>query len=482
MSKQWPPTDEWISIYNKYAEYGAWYSGSRKKLMDYYAIKPDPFSGAGEFWGQNIPAGESRTMVHIPAAGDIAGTSAALILGAHPQFKIEEAHEEGASTEAKEAQERFTEITREMRLHSRLVEAAEVAAAFGGVFLKVNWDTEFRDYPIISAVHPDHAIPEWQWGYLTRVTFHRVIQAEHRKVYRHLEIHENGVIYNRLYKGDEEELGDSIPLAVHPETQDLKEEIQTGLKGLACVYIANTKPNRLWRGSELGRSDYHALTDLFDSLDSIYSDWMREIDIARGRILAPESYLKNERGSWIFDMDQTVFSPLEIAPTGDQTIEAIQFDIRAKEYQATATEIFNRIITTAGYALQSFGVQQEGRIESGAALKLRKEKSELTREMKQNYFKQGVHNLLDILIKIDQIYFGGLRDVTPQIELDDMTEIDIASTAKAIKDLELASAMSIETKVRMLHPEWNEDTIKGEIERIQAEQGVAVMNPEGRQD
>ena len=78
MAKQeWPP-EKWQPRYGKFKEYSAWYSGNRRKLMDVYSIKRNPHSAKGAFWGQNIPEGESRTMVHVPVAGDIATAAMAL--------------------------------------------------------------------------------------------------------------------------------------------------------------------------------------------------------------------------------------------------------------------------------------------------------------------------------------------------------------------------------------------------------------------
>jgi len=181
-------------------------------------------------------------------------------------------------------------------------------------------------------------------------------------------------------------------------------------------------------------------------------------------------------------MNQSVFSPLSMTPASeDQPLEPVQFKIRAEKYKQSAIELFDRIVTAAGYAPQTFGLNIEGRADSGAALKLRKEKSEQTREKKQNHLRRGLEKALRILQKIDAEHFGNnYTEFTPTVKFDDMTEVDVSSTAQAIKNLQMANAASIETMVNMLHPDWNEQEKKDEIERIREESGVSVTAPDNR--
>ncbi len=476
----WPP-EEWQPKYRKFHEHSAWYSGSRQKLMDHYSIKGEPTDGAGNFWGTKLKEGQSKTMVHVPIAGDMAGTSANLVLGSEPQLYIPEAHQKDPEENAKREEKRLEELKKKMRLYPRLVEACEGSASLGGIFLKVNWDSRFKDFPIINTVHTDHALPKWRWGFLQKVTFHRIVKTNEHKVWRHLEIHKPGVIINELYLGKRDELGEKVSLEQSEKTKPLEEKVSTGLDDLACVYIPNRLPNRLWRTSDLGQSDYQGIEDLMDSLDQVYSDWVHEIEIARGKILTSEEYLKNEKGEWIFDMDQSVFTPLEMAPTSEGSkIEPVQFKIRAEGYQKTAIELFDRIVSTAGYAPQSFGLNIEDRADTGTALRLRKKKSERTQEMKQNYFKSGLERALHLLMKIDAKQFNGSAEYQPAVEFDDTTEVDMRDMSEAVRNIDMASAASNETLVRLLHPDWDKEQVEQEVERINKESGIMVSEPDIR--
>ena len=183
---QWPPESERMQL-DKYAEWAAWWSGSPAELLDIYsgnfALDKGNYNfidnnigynslnaQRGLFWGKDIQ-GERQTMLHIPVAGDIAQTSADLLFSETPEFKIAEAHEENAEQAAIDEQDRLDTIIDETDVYSRLLEMAETASALGGAYLKVNWDTNFKPYPILSVAQADNAIPEFKWGFLQRVTF-----------------------------------------------------------------------------------------------------------------------------------------------------------------------------------------------------------------------------------------------------------------------------------------------------------------------
>ena len=62
------------------------------------------------------------------------------------------------------------------------------------------------------------------------------------------------------------------------------------------------------------------------------------------------------------------YEELDIDPTAmTKPIEATQFEIRAEQFEKTCLNLLDRIITSAGYSPQSFGLNIAGRAESGTA-------------------------------------------------------------------------------------------------------------------
>lgn len=207
-------------------------------------------------------------------------------------------------------------------------EGHDVAAALAAspederqVFLRATWDRELVDRPLLTVMQPDGALPEFRFGMLRAVNFWREHPGStEATVWRHVERHESGRIMHALYEGTVGNVGRAVPLAEHPETADLAASlsdddvsIPTGIRDLTAAYVPNMLPNRLHRGSEIGRGDYDApIRDLFDALDETWTSWMRDIRLARARLIVPDGYLRNEgpgQGA-SFDDDREVWHSL----------------------------------------------------------------------------------------------------------------------------------------------------------------------------
>ena len=488
---KWPP-EKWADVQDRYKEWGAWYSGNRKELMDTYLNQAYESTDDSMFWAAELDEDESRTMIHVPIAGDIAQASADLVLGQQIQFKVGEAHEEDPDEDAKKAQDRLREITRKVDLFGRATKAAETAAILGGVYGKVNWDTDFKSFPVLNIVQPYNVIPYFKWGFLKKAIFHRVLGNKSGDVYRHLETHATddngeGVIYNQLFEGTSMYLGDEVPLEARPETEDKDEEIRTGVEGLTCRYIPNKRPNRLFTETpkaHLGQSDIQGSEDILDSIDQVFSDWVRDIRLARSRIMVPEVYLElnREDGEMEFPLDKEIFTPMNMGPAGseNQDIKLSQFDIRAEQHKNTLENFIIQAVDHAGYAPQTFGLKIEGKTESGKALSKREDQTKRTTEKKQKYIKRKLSGLAEVILEIDREHFGGvgIQDYSIVADFVQPDGTSDRERAETIKILDQGTAVSTKVKVRKAHPEWSEEQVNKETERLMEEQGMAVTNPD----
>ena len=500
MAKQeWPP-DKWRRKYDKFAEWAAWLSGNPAELLDIYSANfsldkgnynfidsgigySSLFEARGRFWGKNIQ-NKRQTMLHVPVAGDIASTSANLLFSEKPDIKIAEAHEENADPQAVSEQDRLDSIADSIDLYSRILEAANTAAALGGAYLKVNWDTSFKPFPIISVAQPDNAIPEFKWGFLQRVTFHKTIAKPDTNLrYRLLEIHEPGVIKNQLWKGTDIHLGKRVSLDTFNSLSNLEDEVSTGLDGLACRYMPNKLPNKLWRGSDMGQSDYGGIEGIFDAIDETYTNWLRDVRLARGRIVVPDYMLDKNKttGAFEFDIDQEVFTAMNMGPASSDeapSIESVQFDIRSDEHKDTISELITQAYSLAGYSPATFGIDSQSGAATATEIKAREGKSYKTRAKKARFAQSALEEILHIALKIDANHFGQANgNYRPQVNIADSVENDPIDLADSINKLNQAEALSIDAKVRMLHPNWEEGQIEAEVNRIMEEKGISVNSP-----
>ncbi|CAL9456838.1 hypothetical protein SUDANB15_02537 [Streptomyces sp. enrichment culture] len=501
MADVWPP-ENLAPVHDRMQEWSAWFSGDADELSMVYgginAVTNVPvgrsffkrpsqyrngFLGrlARFFWGDPVHPGEQRSnKEHLPLASAIAGVSANLLFGDMPSFKAED----------EATQERLDEFVDD-GLHAALREGAEVAAALGGVYLRVVWDAEVRDHPWISVVHPDCAVPEWRWDKLAAVTFWHTIRDDGFEVVRQLERHEPGVIRHSVWKGTADSLGRQMALTDFPETEPLADlvdsegGISTGVEKLTAVYVPNIKPNRIWRnvpaGMNLGRSDFSGIESTLDNLDEAYTDWMRDVRLGQARLLLDTSVLDSlgkGKGS-TFDVNQELFVPLNIGTAEDGTspIEQVQFDIRTEAHQVLVKELIERCIQGAGYSVQSFGVTGDVAV-TATEVQARKEQSLNTRDNKITYWRPALAEIVEVQLEVDKVHFGSsVVPQQPKVEFPDAVARDPKDVAEELNLLTSAKAISTEQKVRRLNPDWDDDQVAEEVERIKSDVEAEKPSP-----
>lgn len=483
----WPPSN--VLTY-KMAEHAAWYSGEVDLLSNFYSnVNTQTIFGTarsigsrGMFWGRQV-RNQNDILIHVPIASDIAETSSNFLFGESPMVKIAQAHLEQAQQSYKDTQTKLDDMLLENGFFRKVLEAAEACAAIGGVFIKLAYDEELSPYPIPVVMQADRAIPEFSFGILTKVTFWKELpESTAETKYRLLETYEKGSISYALYKGSSDKLGSKVGFDTCEETKLLQETVQT-IDELLAVYIPNVLPNRIDRNSYLGRSDLQGIERLMDGLDETFSDWLRDIVLAQAKLHIPESFIgKNPDGTDRYSFDQMLYVKLDMDPTQEkQPLTATQFAIRANEFEKSALNFLERIITSAGYSPQSFGLNIQGRAESGTALSMRERKSFSTKSKKQSYWDIALKRLVKLMILVyDEELSGDLaEDATINIAFSDGFTNDFGEIATSVKMISDAQAVSTDTKVRMLHPEWTEDQIKAEVQKIVDEGKIAPLdNPD----
>ncbi|MEV6395578.1 phage portal protein [Streptomyces sp. NPDC051907] len=477
----WPPPQ----LARHYAEIkvdDAWYSGDHGKLAAVYRDNPVRRDGRRRLWGrdrQQRPNVRDQRL-HIPLPGDIAGASADLLFSEPPELTVTDTA----------TQDRLDELAESDGIANTLLEAAEVAAALGSVYLRVTWDRSLADRPLLTSVHPDAAVPEFRWGRLAAVTFWRELTSTTAVVWRHLERHEPGRILHGLYQGSADSLGVRVPLTEHTEVAALAvslgpdgDAIETGIEQLTAAYCPNIRPNRRNRGSVFGRSDYAApIYDLFDALDTTWTSWIRDLRLARARLLVPDGYLRDHgpgQGT-SFDDDREIWQLLNIPPTeqGGNQITLSQFAIRVDEHDRTANAITRQAVQSAGYSVQTFGLGDQGAAVTATEVKARERRSMTTRGKKVRYLSPPVTDMLLVMLLLDRQFFTPwIVPARPTVSFGDSVTEDTSSLAQTLTLLQQAQAVSTETKVRMLHPEWDAVDVQAEVDRINIESGAILPDP-----
>ena len=507
----WPPT-ELNTITRTLAEWSAWYEGTPEGLQKVYnptqaaakyGSRPSQSSGgvvgvlARFWWGRpiNRTSGLQRVdQLHIPLAADICQASADLLYAEPPQITIDD-----------DATQKELNRLLDDGLHVILASGAEIGAALGGRYHRVTWDKVTKDRPFLTTIDADAAWPEFRWGQLVAVTFWYTLTVKGQEVWRHLERHElnqdgDGLIIHGLYMGTPNKLGRPLPLDNHPSTEPLTTLVDEAgailegrTKGLLVEYVPNQRPSRRWRndpvGRELGRSDLDGVEATMDALDEAYSSWMRDLRLAKSRIFMPEYMMESgEPGGGAFaDLDREVYVPVNSAAPedADAKITLNQFTIRVTEHQQTCQELTNVILRSAGYSAQTFGESSGAGETTATEVRSRERRSYLTRDRKIRLERPAVARIIHKMLLTSQSVFNITVNVEEpaNVVFGDAIQEGGLQLSQTTQALDTARAASVDTKVRMNHPDWDETRIITEVEAIKAEQNIGnpAVDPFGFQ-
>lgn len=486
-------------------------------------------ASADSLWAQQATM-EIDTRRHLPIAEDIAKHSADLLFADPPtatvvgptervsitddEGKVKEVTRPTAAVRA--AQKRLDRNLRRCNFHSTLLASAEISSALGYTGLRIAFDKAspaIGGRPVITRVDADAVIPHYQWGQLVAVTFWHVVPPKgapsEGTVWRHLELHEAGKVSHALYRGTGDSIGKMRPLTDSPATERLgilaQGDAPSGVMegdvltividpagGTTATSIPNMLPDAQERSNYAGRSDFTpAVMDVMDAADKAYTQMMDEVDDARSRLLIADSLLERQgpgKGK-SFDLTQRIFTRVKVPPQekegGGLPIEKIEFQMRVDQYLALIDALTYKAVDAAGYNPQTERDQSGGEM-TATEYAGRNRKSMTTREKKLRYFQGELSNLLTTYLAVDVAQFGALyeeidgQQVPVQAfpvevtfpETVQPTLLELANTAQALKNAQAASRWIL---VKLVHPDWGDEQVQEEVDRIDRE--ASVVDP-----
>lgn len=392
-----------------------------------------------------------------------------------------------------------------------LVQNAEVeSSALGGVFLATRWDESLSDHVAVTTIPAYVAEPVFKNGFLESVQF--VWQLRPRRdgesvVWRLVESHEvledgRGVVLWGLYQGSYNNWGDLVPLVEHPESAGFADLIDaelgngyfTGLVDrLDVVYVRNAKAGFEWKGSmarNLGISDFAGAEETMAELDWWVSERASEARRARTRLHVPEVYAEASRpGEGLAqDIDRTVYTVMAYNPTlsgengAPPLVTATSTALHNEQFQIAIDEAWRAISAVTGFSLSSLGaVAETTSLSTATGVRALREETSKTADMKQTVWRSALRELLQIMLLQQEVVFGdvGLSPELVEVEFASQDNADMTELVNNVAVLLGANAISLQTAVRMLHPDWDEGAVNAEVEAIESKsvESKSVGNP-----
>ncbi|MFF4104301.1 phage capsid protein [Streptomyces sp. NPDC001903] len=150
------------------------------------------------------------------------------------------------------------------------------------------------------------------------------------------------------------------------------------------------------------------------------------------------------------------------------------------EHQQTAEAITHQAAPPTGYSAQSFGLHGQGEAITATESASRDQRSMGTRKKKVGYWRYALADMLHVMLLLDVAQFGTrITPERPNVEFGDGIAESEQQTATTLDLLARAEAVSTGTKVRILHPEWDDTAVQAESEEILAETGASAPDPVG---
>lgn len=425
-NQPWPPDDPWRRLTTRFAQRWA---------------------------NETTEIDQREHRVRVPMVADVAAAAASLLFGRPPRILGE-----------------VETLAVDTDLPQVLAEAAETASALGGVWIRVGWDSAMSDRPMLSVVSPLHSTATFRWGHVVEAQLAEVVDDVSGGVrWYHLEHHEPGRVTHALYRGTTTSVGSRVPLAHHALTADLDEVVTIPGGRMSITYVPNVWPAR--QGWHWGRADLDGCWALLDALDETFSSWSRDVRLGQGRLLVPFEFLEGKgRGQGrAWSTTQEVFTKLNMQ-SGTKAVEMSQFAIRANDHRMTAAALIERVIITAGYSPETFGLREGGPIPSAAALRVREERSYRTRDRKWRYWREPVLDVLGTLAAVSTEVFG--RPVSTEgmgIAFRGTDESGPVERSQVALQLSQSGAASLRTLVSLVSPDATATEVDTEVARILAE-------------
>jgi len=177
--------------------------------------------------------------------------------------------------------------------------------------------------------------------------------------------------------------------------------------------------------------------------------------------------------------DASLGSGPSASPSLADRVQVLQPTFDPDQYKATADTIIEQILQMAGYSVQTFGVNPEGGGDKTATeIESKERRSLMTRSRKIREWNPALVEHLTKLLLVDNQFFSGTNVVTElTVEFSDGVQESQVKLGQYVQSLFVSESASVEERVEILHPDWDEDQKNTEVLRIKEEFAHALPDP-----
>lgn len=403
-----------------------------------------------------------------------------------------EAKAKSVTSPAQKELDRTIEVN---RMPSAIHRAIRRVVSEGEIYAKWHTDAVIADVPLLTWASRLNVVPLFYGDRLLAAAFVTERASEMGKddkgvysssvprvVWRHAEVHCDKRVCNVLYMGDEQTLGERVPLKSRSETAGYAEEWVHGLPILAFRIV-----NDLDDDDTLGMSDLEQIEPMLLALNRAVTGATENFDLTGvDRIYTTAKYLgpdgRFDSSVQVFQFESGPEATLGDGPTAPPIVQAEQ------HYDATQAwlhiaNLVKTIIRSVGLVPQWVGEQDGnggGGQESGVHRRLTFIPTTLAANGKMRSWQDELPVQMLNAIRIialpagDGPKRGGFGRgkapaLPPSVEFTDPLPTDVSETTKDVALAVSAEIMSRKTAIGELHHDWTDAEKEEELAEIKAD-------------
>lgn len=368
-------------------------------------------------------------------------------------------------------------IIKNNRLYTMLYESALGGSYRGDSVLKIRRAVEKPNsdekITVIEPLNPRNYFVEHDPDNIQK-TKYRIMAREVKiadfedKTCVRVEVHEPGMIYNFLYLIEAGKVKQELDVKQY---LGLEPEDETGIPEFLIYHIPNYRLDEEYWGIH----DYVDILTLQDEANNRFSQIAKIMDKhADPKMRGPaEAMETTSSGEKYLDIKKYNYFPYKENGVKPEYITwEAQLDHAFKEIDYILKMMF--MVTETSPA--AFGLEEGGVAESGRALKFRLMRTLAKTARKKRYYDYAIKKALEVAQMVEQKYGSGGEVQEINIEWRDGLPDDPKETAEETEILDRAGAISLEQKIRKNHPNWTDEEVNQEVNRIKAEQREMQRN------
>jgi hypothetical protein len=436
----------------------------------------------------------SRNYVVDPIGDRISTAKADLLYGEDPKFKAAGSSDQG----------NLDRIVVTSQLPSELHWAEQLRASEGEVWWRIERnDTNLAPCPIVTFHSRELVIPLYIGPLLVAAAFvtefedpTAPVREANPPIWRLLEIQSVGRIEHRLYYGYKDSLGQGKNLDDFSETEDLEAVWEHGLPDM----LAGRVIYRRDRDRALGRSVYKGSENIMLALNEAMTIGVENVRLAgKKRAVVPAESLTrreptlpdaidNGDGSMTpvpamaFDAGEDVLvagsmdTELGKDP-GANLFKLLEYSFDAEALVTWQNKLVKVLASRCGLTVSFIGEGEaagEGTAESGTALRVKLLPATSSSRGSGRPWDDAVPKILQLAMLLDGLSgsIGGYgrsysdSGTAPAVEREDPLPRDETEEVARHTTAVGGPVESVETAVAGLHPDWTEEQIAEEVDRI----------------